>query len=87
MHISWKSYALKESPERVAQAYGAVATASDNGVEVPRMEKGDHVSIFPATSKAYPTCQMKPSATERTVMVVSRAITSQPVPSRPVPPP
>ena len=72
MHIQWESYALKVSPEE-ARAYFAKAHPKlaweDNTLVATENRK---LSIH-AAGDSYPSCETKPEAGEKTVVIVSLA--------------
>ena len=72
--VAWSSYALADPVLKVTQRYRDIAsTCAEAKPTNDSIAVGDrHVSIHDATAAGYPSCEKKPSATQKTVVVVSR---------------
>ena len=74
MHISWESYATADSLDRVVahfqRASGRTATVSADGSRHFDWDASHKMSIYPAArNDDFPSCAVKPSARERTVIL------------------
>jgi hypothetical protein len=77
MHISWSSHASTDAMSKVVAHYEkALATkATDEDHGAKSIKVGDrHVTIYPAASNdKLPSCETKPKATEKTIVMLSTA--------------
>lgn len=72
MHVEWYSFATSASSEDVVAFYRAGTRARELQVDGPGQTK---LAVFPASDASrYPSCAEHPTAAERTVILVSRAI-------------
>jgi hypothetical protein len=77
MHLEWRSYATAAAPEEVVAFYrDAPGEKTRDHPGALRLAAGDlRLTIFPvAEASRYPSCAEAPAATERTVILVSKAI-------------
>jgi hypothetical protein len=78
IHIMWTGYATKDPPERVSDFYarntsGNTVGKSTHGLAQLRGPKLEVLSVQIAARKDYPTCEVKPASSDRTVIIVSTA--------------
>ena len=76
MHISWESYATADPVDRVVahfqRASGRTATVRADGSRHFDWDAVNKMSIYPAArNDAFPNCDVKTSARERTVILSS----------------
>jgi len=70
--IFWHSYAAKDPPSAVGDFYAKSNASAERKGDTLTLKRGEFVlSVHPAAS-GYPQCDRKPSAADRTVIVVSR---------------
>jgi hypothetical protein len=76
MEIHWRSYATRDAFEKVAAYYQKTQVKDvekePNSLTL-RLDKDTTLSVYPASATQSPTCENKPKAEEKTVIVVSRA--------------
>jgi hypothetical protein len=80
MHITWVAFASTDAPEKVSAFYakntaGAKVERSSHGLTQLRGPKGQVLSVMVAARKGYPTCEVKPAASDHAVIIVSNAAT------------
>jgi hypothetical protein len=78
MHITWTAFASTDAPEKVSAFYakntsGAKVEKSSHGLTQLRGPKDQLLSVMVAARKGYPTCEVRPAASDRTVIIVSNA--------------
>jgi hypothetical protein len=78
LHIQWIGFATADAPERVSDFYarntsGAAAERSSHGLTQLRGSKREVLSVMIAARQGYPTCEVKPAKSDRTVIIVSTA--------------
>jgi hypothetical protein len=72
--IAWSSYALDEPRADVAHRYEGLGTrCKDAKIENGNVTVGERiVTVHDANAAGYPTCEKKPSASQKTVVVISK---------------
>jgi len=74
--ITWTAFASTDAPEKVSAFYAKNTSAakvekSTHGLTQLRGPKDQLLSVMVAAREGYPTCGVKPAATDRTVIIVS----------------
>ena len=78
MHITWSSFASKDSVAAIVKHYETTtkrkATAGSKGDFTLEWDADNKLSIYPATKNdAFPHCDQKPKGGEKAVILISRA--------------
>ena len=74
--FTWTAFASTDAPEKVSAFYAKNTSAanvekSKHGLTQLRGPKDQLLSVMVAAREGYPTCGVKPAATDRTVIIVS----------------
>jgi hypothetical protein len=77
MHIEWTAYASTDPHPKVIAFYVKRHGGKPEG-DTLRLEgkpgKGTRLSVHPADKGSYPTCDVKPAKSDKTVIIVSQAV-------------
>ena len=75
MHINWTAYATTDATQKVIAFYvkrhGGKPDGDTLKLEAP---KGMRLSVHPADKGGYPTCEVKPAKSDKTVIIVAQAV-------------
>ncbi len=74
--FTWTAFGSTDAPEKVSAFYAKNTSAakvekSEHGLTQLRGPKDQLLSVMVASRGGYPTCGVKPAATDRTVIIVS----------------
>jgi hypothetical protein len=74
MHISWTAYATTDHHRKVIDFYVKRHGGKPEGDTLTLSgSKGVKLSVHPADKGGYPTCEVKPAKSDKTVILVSQA--------------